>query len=123
MHYVNGHSVLSLCVKESKEIISSGHHLEISAVAVPRHIDIPAVVRILDEGQCVLSSAVGEDALYEVVDCAEVVDEICHGFYFFRFVVSHAAKLQNLKSEKQSKGSPMSLLYLILIKLYLFFHM
>ena len=73
---VDGNPVVSLRVEEGEEVVRSGHHLEVAAVAVPRHVDVPAVVRILDEGEGVLPPAVGEYAFYEVVDRAEVVDEV-----------------------------------------------
>ena len=79
---VDCHAMASLRVEKREEVVGSRHHLEIGTVAVPRHVDIPAVVRILDKSKRVLSFAIGEDTLYEVVYRTEIVDEICHGFSY-----------------------------------------
>ena len=74
-HHMNSYSMFSLLIKIGEEVVGSGNHFEVCSVAVPRHIDIPSVVRVLNEGQGILSLRVGEDSFDEAVDGAEVVDE------------------------------------------------
>ena len=98
--------MLTLSVEIGEEVIGAGNHLEVAAVAVPRHVNIPAAVRILDEGEGVLTTTVGEDTFYEVMNRAEIVDEVCHDFFCFRVCnCFDDAKLQIGKSQKQSKKS------------------
>lgn len=98
---MNCHAVAAFGVEVGEEVICSGHHLEVVAVAVPRHVDVPAVVGILDEGESVFAPAVAEDTFYEVMDCAEVFDEICHFLFCFKFnfdLTMQNYKVQDLKN-------------------------
>ena len=98
---MNCHAVAAFGVEVGEEVICSGHHLEVVAVAVPGHVDVPAVVGILNDGESVFAPAVAEDTFCEVMDCAEVVDEICHFLFCFKFnfdLTMQNYKVQDLKN-------------------------
>ena len=73
--------MLMLAVEIGEHVVSAGYHFEVRTVAVPRHVDIPAVVGVLNEGKGVFTASACEDAFYEVMNRAEVVDKVCHILY------------------------------------------
>lgn len=73
---VKDHFMTLFLIKMAEKLIGPGDHFEVGAVAVPRHVYIPAVVRILHEAEDVFAFGIAEDAFDEMVDGAEVVDKV-----------------------------------------------
>ena len=79
-NHVQSHFVEAFFVEEAEELVGAGYHLEVAAIAFPRHVDIPAAVGVLNEGEGILVATVGEDSLYILMDYAEIFNKIYHFF-------------------------------------------
>lgn len=80
---MKSYTMVTLRVEISKKIVRSGNHLKASTTAIPRHVYIPAVVRVLHESKRIFTFTVCKYPLYEMMDGTKIVNEICHNIESF----------------------------------------